>query len=289
MTGTLVRPHPGHPGYVYYNCPHNPKNPRHQASAPDHPTTVRVREDDLVQVIEEFFTTRIFGPDRKALLGAQLPATHAEETAQREKETTTLHKRLRQIDAAENAHAREIEHLAAQPANSPAITALRTRIIQRFTDPETERAQINDRLTAVNRAITHADDPTLLDALPTLNDLTGAPVRAEAQLFQAFGLELIYNKPAHQVTIYATITPSASQTLADIIAISEPPTIPTTAAGLALSLQHPQKGSRFTFTRALVWDSAWLSTARQAWLRCVWWRARRRGVVTAPSWPARWA
>ena len=90
------------------------------------------------------------------------------------------------------------------------------------------------------RATTQTDDPTLLDALPTLDDLSGAPIRAEAQLFQAFGLELIYNRPAHQVTIYATITPSTPATLAAIIAISEPPIIPT-AVGLALSPQHPGK------------------------------------------------
>ncbi len=27
----------------------------------------------------------------------------------------------------------------------------------------------------------------------------------------------------------------------------------------------------------------------RAWPRCAWWRARRRGAATAPSWPARWA
>jgi hypothetical protein len=95
MTGTLVRPYPGHPGYVYYGCPHNPANPRHQAQTPGHPRTVRVREDDLLTVIREFFATRVFGPDRAALLAAQLPASVAEETAEREKETAALHKRLR--------------------------------------------------------------------------------------------------------------------------------------------------------------------------------------------------
>jgi hypothetical protein len=81
MTGTLIRPHPDHPGYVYYGCPHNPGNPRHQAAAPDHPRTVRVREDDLLTVIREFFALRVFGPDRKAMLAERLPATAAEDTA----------------------------------------------------------------------------------------------------------------------------------------------------------------------------------------------------------------
>jgi hypothetical protein len=74
------------------------------------------------------------------------------------------------------------------------------------------------------------------DALP------GLPVSIQARLFQAFGLEVIYNKQDHQVTIYATITPSTPDTLAAIIAISEPPAAPATAdpAGLGHSPQHPR-------------------------------------------------
>jgi len=70
------------------------------------------------------------------MLAARLPATAAEDAARREQETATLRKRLRKIDAAENAHAREIEHLASLPQDSPAITALRTWIIERFSDLE---------------------------------------------------------------------------------------------------------------------------------------------------------
>ena len=241
MTGRLVRPYAGHPGYIYYGCPHNPFNPRHTAAVPDHPRTVRVREDDLLTVIRQFFAAHIFGADRAAMLAERLPATAAEDTARREQETTRLHKRLRKIDAAENAHAREIETLASLPQDSPAITALRTRIIARFTELETERTQINDRLAALDRATGQEDEPGLLDALPMLGDaLPGLPAAIQARLFAAFGLELIYNKHDHQVTIYATITPATPAALVEIIASSEPPTAP---AGLALSPQHPRMSS----------------------------------------------
>jgi site-specific DNA recombinase len=238
MRGTLTRPYPGHPGYVYYTCPHNPASPRHTAQAPDHPRTVKVREDDLLAVIRQFFATHVFGPDRAAMLAARLPATAAEDTARREQETARLHRRLRKIDAAENAHAREIENLASLPQNSPAITALRSRIIERFGELEAERTQINDRLAALDQATGQDNDPALLDLLPMLGDaLPGLPASIQARLFAAFGLELIYNKQDHQVTIYATITPSTPAALAGIIAISEPPTTP---AGLAHSPQHPR-------------------------------------------------
>ena len=76
-----------------------------------------------------------------------------------------------------------------------------------------------------------------------LAGLSGVPAGVQARLFQAFGIELVYNKPAHQVTIYATITPSTPQALAAVIADSEPPTIPTTPAGLGHSPQHPRRAA----------------------------------------------
>ena len=68
-------------------------------------------------------------------------------------------------------------------------------------------------------------------ALPVL------PASTKARLFAAFGLEMIYNKQDHQVTIYATITPSTPKALADIIAGSEPSAEP---AGLAHSRNTPE-------------------------------------------------
>jgi hypothetical protein len=65
------------------------------------------------------------------------------------------------------------------------------------------------------------------------------PVSIQARLFAAVGLELIYNKQGHQVSIYATITPSTPAALAGIIASSEPPAVPA-SAGLDLCLQHPR-------------------------------------------------
>ena len=54
-------------------------------------------------------------------------------------------------------------------------------------------------------------------------------------------MELVYNKPSHQVTTYATI-PSTRATLAAIIAISEPPTVPPMPAGLAQSPHNTPEG-----------------------------------------------
>jgi site-specific DNA recombinase len=209
--------------HTYYRCPHNARNPRHQAASPDHPANLIVREDQLLAAIRQFYDERIFGPERAALLAAALPDSAAADTARKDKEAARLGKRLRQIDAAENAHAREIEALATMPAAAPAITALRTRIVARFTELEEERATINTQLTELTTpAADDPGDPALLDALPRLaGPLTDAPIRLQQQLYDAFGLQLLYSKTKHQLTIRATITRTTPATLAAIISDSQ--------------------------------------------------------------------
>jgi site-specific DNA recombinase len=204
--------------YVYYACQHDPANPRQAAAHPDHPRVISVREDHLLTAISEFFATRVFGPDRAALLAQTLPATAAEDAARRDQQAAALRKKLRKIDAAENAHAREIEQLAHLDANTAAISALRTRIIARFTELEEERAQLNTQLTDLDKTTPEAGDPALLGLLPILGDiLTGAPTRLQQQLHAAFGLQIVYKRETHQVTIHAEITTSTPDALAAIL------------------------------------------------------------------------
>jgi hypothetical protein len=98
--------------------------------------------------------------------------------------------RLRQIDTAENAHAREIEELAAAAAPAAAITALRTRILARFTELEEERAAIDTQLADLAKTSRKDASPALLDRLPMLGDiLAGPPRRLQAALYDALGIQ----------------------------------------------------------------------------------------------------
>jgi hypothetical protein len=180
-------------------------------TAPDgHPRTISVREDHLLPAIHQFFAQRVFGSDRAILLAADLPASAADDAARRDRQAAALTKRLRQIDAAENAHAREIESLAhLDDPHAPAVTALRSRVLARFTELEDERTQINTQLAGLAKTSTGPGDPALLDALPLLGDwLAEAPVRLQQQLYDAFDLQALYKKNMHQVTIHVTITDS---------------------------------------------------------------------------------
>jgi hypothetical protein len=161
----------------------------------------------------------VFGPDRAALLAADLPASAADDQARRERQAAALNKRLRKIDAAENAHAREIESLAhLDDPSAPAVTALRSRVLARFTELEDERAQISTQLADLTKTDPGPGDPALLNALPMLGDLLAdAPARLQQQLYDAFDLQALYKKNMHQVTIHVTITDSTPRAVAAII------------------------------------------------------------------------
>jgi Recombinase/Resolvase, N terminal domain len=162
------------PEDIYYGCPHSPKNPCDVHKYPGHPHRVSVREDRLAAVVAQFCDTYLFGTHRAAYLARMFPATAATATKRRATKTTALHKRLTQIDAAENAHAREIETLAhlGNP-QAPAVIALRSRTLARFTELEDERAHIKQQLhTLARQDEDPQQDPTLLDILPRLDPAT---------------------------------------------------------------------------------------------------------------------
>ena len=101
--------------HTYYECTHDPANPRHAALRPDHPRTVSVREDVLLGEIREFFAQRVFGPERRALLSAQLPASEADAAQQRATQRAALIKELARIDVAQRNQIMQIEGTVARP------------------------------------------------------------------------------------------------------------------------------------------------------------------------------
>ena len=120
---------------------------------------------------------------------------------------------------------------------------MRTRHLARFTELEDERAQIDAQLAALAKTTHDTPDPSLLDRLPMLGDLiTEAPIRLQRRLYEAFDLQLLYNKHLHQVTIWATITPTTPGTLAAIINDSDDghPAASNPPAGAATGTSHPE-------------------------------------------------
>ena len=209
LSGTTIR------NNTYYRCPHEPGNPRHYAAYPGH-RTVSVREDLMMAAFTRFFTERVFGPGRAAMLAATLPASTAAHDQRRQQRAEGLRKKLAKIDVSERALVTELE-TPIDPADA-AAQALRNRVRARFTELYTERTGIETELATLETATVDEDDPTLLDELPALGDiLTGAPAALTERLLAAFDLKAIYNRDKHQATIHATLTDATPQTVRDLL------------------------------------------------------------------------
>ncbi len=209
----------------YYVCPHTPKIHYSVRTYPSHPARVSVREDRLIAVLGEFCDTHLFGPGRAGHLARMLPGTAASEAQQREKKTAGLRKRLQQIDTAEDGYTREIEALAHQGGHAAAVTALRSRILARFTDLEEERTQITKQLATLTRQDqAPRQDASLLDDLPLLDPgtFTHAPARTLALLIQALDIQAIYDKTHDQATIRATLTGTTPDDIAALLTTHQP-------------------------------------------------------------------
>ena len=202
---------------TYYKCPHDPANPRHAAASPDHPRTIQAPETRLDEITGLFFARHVFGAGRAELLAAQLPATDAAAAADRDAQAAALQARLRKIEIGQNSCILELEQLPADPADT-AAAALRARIRDRFTALHHDREQAQAQLDALAAATPRACDPALLEELPLAGDiLPGLPPDLKARLFEAFDLQILWNKQGGQATVHAEITDATLQALPGIL------------------------------------------------------------------------
>jgi hypothetical protein len=148
---------------------------------------------------------------------AQLPATDAAAAADRDATAAAIRSRLRQIETAQNSCILELEQLPADPADT-AAAALRGRIRARFADLHAEREQLDAQLTALTAITPKAADPALLDELPLAGDvLPGLPPELKARLLDAFDIQILWNKPGRQATVFAEITDATFRVLPAIL------------------------------------------------------------------------
>ncbi len=208
---------PGPVPLVYYQCPHTRARPKDLADYPDHPRTVKAPEIRLDQIVRLFFAEHVFGPRRAELLAAQLPATDTDAAADRDAQAAALTTRLKQIDTAQNAQILSLEQLSPDPADS-AAAAMRARITSRFAELHHERQQTQTQLDALEAIVPQAADLSLLDLLPAAGDvLPGLDPGVKARLFAAFDLEVLWNKPGSQATVWAEITDATLKALPGLL------------------------------------------------------------------------
>jgi hypothetical protein len=161
-----------------------------------------------------FFDQYVLGHDRAALLTAQLPATAADHADRHARLEAHWRAELARIDTAERALIAELETPADRAAQ-----AYRARIRERYAERYAERTHAEAQLAALQTSAPAQDnDLSLLGELPTAAGLlAGAPERINAALIDAFGIQALYNREDHQITIWASLTEDTPRTIAALL------------------------------------------------------------------------
>jgi hypothetical protein len=107
----------------------------------------------------------VFGPERRALLAAELPASEADAAAQRAAHRAGLTKELTRIDIAQRNQILQIDGLSPDPADT-AAQAMRARCYERFSELHAERQDIETQITGIDSTPARDNHAELLDAIP---------------------------------------------------------------------------------------------------------------------------
>ena len=203
-----TKTHPARPGQsnTYYVCQYDPANPRHVAAAPDHPRTVSAREDLLLRRAARHPHRLHPGPRPQRTARRTAPRRRRRQEGEDRHQAAALHKRLKQIDTAQDSLIHDLGILPTDPADT-AAHAMRARIHAHFTDLHHQRETIEAQLKALASDPGRGNDPDLLDELPELSGrLDELPEHIQAALFAAFDIQVLWNPPMNQATFFATIT-----------------------------------------------------------------------------------
>jgi site-specific DNA recombinase len=124
--------------YAYLCCQPDRNHKGRTDRFPNHPPIVRVREDLLLEAVHTFFADRIFSPQRRALLEADLPACDQRADDDWNARHNALAQRLREIARRQGRLLEQVEEDALDDHDSTTQEFTR-RLRDRFATLETER------------------------------------------------------------------------------------------------------------------------------------------------------
>jgi DNA invertase Pin-like site-specific DNA recombinase len=203
-------------GTPYYHCRPDNSLPGVRRVADDHPACIYVRQDGLLDVLTEFFQTRLFGAERRSLLVTEAAVVDGQAVAEREARMAAVGRAVAETDT-------KMDRLARQLADHDDPEGLVFERVQRMlSELERERRGAADELAALEATADRApgQDASLLDRLPVLArlDVGSLPESTLRQLFDAFRLEVRYDRTTNEALVTATLdgdTADAVRSLGD--------------------------------------------------------------------------
>ena len=185
-------------GLVYYVC-----EPKKGYVPEGHPAagSFWIREDVLVDRLNEFLSTRVFGRYRLSLLGDAVRELGVAAQREREQRIAALHREL-------DATARMIKNVVRSFALIDAPTDDLVRDInEQRAEFHGRKAKLEAQLAEAELRNEEAPNPKLLDALPMGDvQIEELPEDVARRLFEALRLELRYDKTSNQLKCTATLT-----------------------------------------------------------------------------------
>ena len=190
----------------YYYC-----QPRERTTPEGHPPTIWLPERDLLDGATRFFNTHVFGPDRVALVSRSITAVN--------------------VEALEE-HRQRIEAVRRTVADTRARLARLALVLEKRDDPDgslfdhvqQRTAELKRELTVREAELEHLQHTVpdtgpgavdLLDELPQLViDIAGLPVERVRHLFDAFAVQIHYDRRTHRATYRAQISADTLPNLA---------------------------------------------------------------------------
>jgi site-specific DNA recombinase len=180
----------------YYAC-----QPAKGYVPPGHDRSVWVRENHLLDAVLGFFSTRIFHPSRAARLQAALPHAHAEAEQEQAAAIAALQRRIEELETRRTRLLGQLEML--DEPHSEVAGDVRSRVAELYE----ERRGARERLEQARSSAPEPAAPELLDTLPISRDELGElPETLLRALFEAFRLQVTYDRPAHRLTIRVTLS-----------------------------------------------------------------------------------
>ncbi|WP_189060254.1 recombinase family protein [Longimycelium tulufanense] len=182
--------------HAYYVCA-----PKRDYVPKEHPVSIFVREDALVDKLNAFFAHHVFGAYRRHLLDASIRILDAAAHQEREQRVAALRRSIADTEAKIKRTVRNLELV-----DDPDRDLIRD-INERRAELRAQKQQFESQLAEVEERILHAPNPDLIDALPVakiqIDELSDDLARA---LFEALRLEIHYNKHTNQATCRITLT-----------------------------------------------------------------------------------
>lgn len=190
---------------AYYLCRPSNNNRGRPDNYLGHPKTLYLREDALLDAVAAFLADRVFGPERRAILDAQLAGMDTGEADEQEAQRTQLQKAMDGL-------VKKQESVLGQAMNGDPDDAFTKALRGRYNDLEAQRADLAAKLAAVDESAgTPPDKPShdalsLLDALPFLAvDLAKAPEDLLRTLFEVVQLSIQVHDEGERATMTITL------------------------------------------------------------------------------------